>query len=211
MLLSFESQSLIYLLSVCYVCSVGCKKFKEGEEKPQWAKKDLSFYSDADLERLFDQWEEDEEPLEPDELPEHLRPAPPIDLSQFQNNPDPESMLKLSKKGRTLMAFVSVDGNPTREEADSISKLWQTSLFNNHIQAERYMVEDSRAIFLFKDGAQAWDAKDFLVQQERCKSVTIENKTYPGLKTQEAETPEDIESAQYSKTTVEKVSPHEEL
>lgn len=78
------------------------------------------------------------------------------------------------------MTFVSVDGNPTREEAETITKLWQTSLWNNHIQAERYMVDDDRAIFLFKDGAQAWEAKDYLVQQERCKGVTIENKEYPG-------------------------------
>lgn len=78
------------------------------------------------------------------------------------------------------MTFVSVDGNPTRDEADTITKLWLTSLWNNHIQAERYMVDDDRAIFLFKDGAQAWEAKDFLVQQERCKGVTIENKEYPG-------------------------------
>lgn len=49
----------------------------------------------------------------------------------------------------------------------------------------RYMVEDSRAIFLFKDGSQAWDAKDYLIQQERCKAVTIENKTYPGKLTKE--------------------------
>ncbi|XP_026677312.1 LDLR chaperone boca-like [Diaphorina citri] len=83
------------------------------------------------------------------------------------------------------MVFVSVDGDPTRDEAESITKLWQTSLFNSHIQAERYMVEDSRAIFLFKDGSQAWDAKDYLVQQERCKSVTIENKVYPGKLTKE--------------------------
>jgi Chaperone for wingless signalling and trafficking of LDL receptor. len=27
-------------------------------------------------------FQEDEEPLEPDELPEHLRPAPPIDISK---------------------------------------------------------------------------------------------------------------------------------
>ena len=27
--------------------------------------------SDADLERLYDQWEEDEEPLPVDELPDH--------------------------------------------------------------------------------------------------------------------------------------------
>lgn len=50
---------------------------------------------------------------------------------------DPESMLAMTKKGRTLMTFVSVLGNPTRDETETITKLWQTSLWNNHIQAER--------------------------------------------------------------------------
>lgn len=93
---------------------------------------------------------------------------------------DPENLLKLTKKGKTLMTFVSVMGNPTRDESETITKLWQTSLWNNHIQAERYMVDDNRAIFMFKDGAQAWEAKDFLVDQEQCESVTIENKVYNG-------------------------------
>lgn len=44
----------------------------------------------------------------------------------------------------------------------------------------RYMIDDNRAIFMFKDGLQAWEAKDFLVEQERCESVSIENKVYPG-------------------------------
>ncbi|RZB39691.1 zinc finger protein 532-like [Asbolus verrucosus] len=43
-----------------------------------------------------------------------------------------------------------------------------------------YMVDDNRAIFLFKDGSQAWTAKEYLVEQERCESVTIESKVYPG-------------------------------
>ncbi|XP_034107698.1 LDLR chaperone boca [Drosophila albomicans] len=166
---------LIFLALVPIVLS---KKFKDGE-KPEWAKKDIRDYSEADLERLLDQWEEDEEPLEADELPEHLRPQPKLDFSNLESK-NPEDLLKVSKKGRTLMTFVSVNGNPTRDEADEITKLWQTSLWNNHIQAERYMVDDNRAIFLFKDGAQAWEAKDFLVDQERCKGVTIENKEYPG-------------------------------
>lgn len=38
------------------------------------------------------------------------------------------------------MVFVSVDGNPTRDEAESITKIWQTSLFNSHIQAERFVI-----------------------------------------------------------------------
>ncbi|XP_053962920.1 LDLR chaperone boca [Anastrepha ludens] len=152
---------------------------KEKGPKPEWAKKDIRDFTDADMERLLDQWEEDEDPLEPDELPEHLRPMPKLDLSNLDSS-NPENLLKMSKKGRTLMTFVSVGGDPTREEADTITKLWQTSLWNNHIQAERYMVDDDRAIFLFKDGSQAWDAKDFLIKQAQCKGVTIENKEYPG-------------------------------
>lgn len=50
---------------------------------------------------------------------------------------NPEAMLKMSKKGRTLMVFVSVSENPTKDEAEEITKLWQSSLWNNHIQAER--------------------------------------------------------------------------
>lgn len=93
---------------------------------------------------------------------------------------NPEELLQATKKGQTLMTFVSVSGNPTKEESETITKLWQSSLWNNHIQAERYIVDDNRAIFLFKDGAQAWEAKEFLVQQEKCESVTIESKVYHG-------------------------------
>lgn len=50
---------------------------------------------------------------------------------------NPENLLKQSKKGRTIMTFVIVSGNPTRHEADEITKIWQTSLWNNHIQAEK--------------------------------------------------------------------------
>lgn len=52
---------------------------------------------------------------------------------------NPESLLKQSKKGRTIMTFVTVSGEPTRTEAEEITKLWQTSLWNNHIQAEKYL------------------------------------------------------------------------
>ncbi|XP_075231969.1 LDLR chaperone boca isoform X3 [Lycorma delicatula] len=122
---------------------------------------------------------EDEEPLEDDELPEHLRPQPKIDFSQIKDS-DPESLLKLSKKGRTLMVFVQVDETLSREQTEDLTKIWQTGLWSNHIQAERYLVDDNRAIFLFKDGSQAWDAKDFLIEQEGCRDVTVENKVYEG-------------------------------
>ncbi|XP_044730343.1 LDLR chaperone boca [Chrysoperla carnea] len=169
---------IILLLTFTVLISYSLsKKFNENE-KPEWAKKDIRDFSDADMERLLDQWEEDEEPLEPDELPEHLRPPPQVDFSKMTN---PEDMLKASKKGRTLMSFVSVNGNPTREETDQITRLWQNSLRNAHIQAERYLIDDNRAIFMFADGAQSWEAKEYLINQERCLDVTIEQKKYDGL------------------------------
>ena len=43
----------------------------------------ISIFSDADLERLYDQWEEDEEPLPVDELPEWdpRKPQPQVSRS----------------------------------------------------------------------------------------------------------------------------------
>ncbi|RWS14511.1 hypothetical protein B4U79_12141 [Dinothrombium tinctorium] len=166
------------LLSLLFV-AFEAKKYSDEKEKPEWAKKDVRDYTDADLERLFDQWEENDEPLEEDELPEYKRPAPKIDLSQLDPS-NPENILKMSKKGKTLMAFVTVGGNPTRQESEELTALWQTGLMNSHIIAERFLIDDNRAIFMFKDGAQAWEAKDFLVEQERLQEVTIENKPYYG-------------------------------
>lgn len=61
--------NLSLLLSLC-LFGVSVSQSKSKEDKPEWAKKDIRDYNDADLERLLDQWEEnDDEPLPPDELP----------------------------------------------------------------------------------------------------------------------------------------------
>lgn len=69
-------------------------------------------------------------------MPEHLRPMPKVDLSNLDPT-NPEEVLQQTKKGRTLMTFVNVAGNPTRERTEEVTKLWQTSLWNNLIQAEK--------------------------------------------------------------------------
>jgi len=33
---------------------------------------------------------------------------------------------------------------------------------------------------MFKDGSMAWDAKNYLIKQDKCKEVVIENNTYHG-------------------------------
>uniref|UniRef100_G3MNK6 Mesoderm development candidate 2 n=2 Tax=Amblyomma TaxID=6942 RepID=G3MNK6_AMBMU len=171
-------------LAVLLVIS-SAKKSKEGE-KPAWTKKDPRDYNDADLERLYEQWEEDDDPLEPDELPEYMRPAPKIDMSKLDSS-NPENILKASKKGRMLMTFITVSGKPTKEETDDITRIWQTSLMNNHIAVERYILDDNRALFTFKDGSQAWEAKDYLIEQDRLETITIENKPYYGKRFEEQE------------------------
>lgn len=66
-----------------------------------------------------------------------MRPAPQIDMSQMDTS-NPENLLKVSKKGRTVMTFVTVSGSPSRLESEEITKVWQTSLWNANIQAEKY-------------------------------------------------------------------------
>ncbi|KAI8479920.1 positive regulation of skeletal muscle acetylcholine-gated channel clustering [Branchiostoma belcheri] len=92
----------------------------------------------------------------------------------------PEDLIKMSKKGRTLMMFVSVSGNPTQKETEEITQLWQTSLFNANYEVTRYVVSDDRVIFLLKDGSKAFEVRDFLVQQDRCAEVSFENQQFPG-------------------------------
>lgn len=149
-----------------------------GEKK---INKDINEFNDVDIERLFEQWEENEDPLPPDELPEHLRPPPKLDVDLDQiNNLSPEYLLKLSKKGKTVMIFVNLKDGIPKDEVNRLTGLWQTSLLNNHIVSERYPLDDNRAIYMFKDGSQSWDAKDFLIEQKEVDQVTVENKIYYG-------------------------------
>lgn len=78
-------QKAILCVILVIVSPIHSKKAKD-DEKPKWAQKgkefpkmtwtsfleffftDIRDFSDADMERLFDQWEEDEEPLPEDEV-----------------------------------------------------------------------------------------------------------------------------------------------
>eukprot|EP00057_Strongylocentrotus_purpuratus_P012745 XP_011667219.1 PREDICTED: LDLR chaperone boca-like isoform X1 [Strongylocentrotus purpuratus] len=176
-----KSTFLIVVFLVTFLATTYCGDASEEEEdgpSQKWKKKDIRDYNDADLERLFDQWEEDEE-KDPDDLMEHERPAPKIDFSKMDPS-NPESILQMSKKGKTLMMFVTVSEDPTKEEAETITQRWQDQLFNANYQIQRYMVDSNRAIFLTKDGATAWEMKNFLLEQDRCQEVTIDNKSYYG-------------------------------
>ncbi|ESN92088.1 hypothetical protein HELRODRAFT_89932 [Helobdella robusta] len=178
-----SNQTRLHVFSVTllsYLMTLTCLMiFLDAETSAKFKikKKSILDYDDADVERLFEQWEENDEPLEPDELPEWKQPSPQIDLSKFQDG-DVEEMLKMSKKKKTLMMFASVSGNPNKKETESISQLWQMSLFNANIEVQTYVVSENRVLLTLKDGSLAWDVKDFLIQQDRCDFVTIEGKEY---------------------------------
>ena len=62
-----------------------------------------------------------------------------IKLMIIQIDPnDPEGMLKMTKKHKTLMMFATVSGNPTEEETEKITSLWQSMLYNANIEIQRY-------------------------------------------------------------------------
>ncbi|KHN84296.1 LDLR chaperone MESD [Toxocara canis] len=149
-------------------------------------KKDVRDFTDRDFERLYEEWEEnDDEVLEEDELPPYKRPVKQTDLNDaLKSANSPEELMKMSKKGQSLMMFVSVgsvNNEPvTRQYAEKWTTLWQSSLYNNHIDVQVYMIDDDRAIFLFSDGSKAWEAKDFLLRQPQVSLVTIEGKNFVG-------------------------------
>uniref|UniRef100_K7FPY5 LRP chaperone MESD n=1 Tax=Pelodiscus sinensis TaxID=13735 RepID=K7FPY5_PELSI len=124
--------------------------------------------------------------IEEGDLPEHKRPSEPIDFSKIDPS-KPESILKMTKKGKTLMMFVTVSGNPTEKETEEITSLWQGSLFNANYDVQRFIVGSNRAIYMLRDGSYAWEIKDFLVNQERCADVTLEGQVYPGKGAEESE------------------------
>ncbi|EPB79779.1 exocyst complex component Sec6 [Ancylostoma ceylanicum] len=139
------------------------------------------------LERLYEQWEEnDDEKLDDDELPEHKRSPKPLDLDSIKAKAkNPEELLIMTKKGQTLMMFVNIrdPSNPQEKNRTFTMKyteIFQSMLRNNHIICEVFPIDDDRAIFMFNDGAQAFEAKDFLVKQIQVTEVTLEGQQYVG-------------------------------
>uniref|UniRef100_A0A1I7TSZ7 Mesoderm development candidate 2 n=1 Tax=Caenorhabditis tropicalis TaxID=1561998 RepID=A0A1I7TSZ7_9PELO len=156
-------------------------------DKPK-KKKDITSYTDADLEKLFDEWEEnDDEELEEDEKPEHKRKQPQLDLDSMKAKAkNPEDLLMMSKKGQTVMLFVGIvdpaqpDRRNIRSFTEKWTSLWQSQLYNNHVDVQVFVIDDNRAIFMFKDGEQAFEAKKFLLKQEYVSEVTIEGQSFDG-------------------------------
>lgn len=92
----------------------------------------------------------------------------------------------MSKKGQTLMLFVGVvdpsqpDRSDIRPFTEKWTQIWQSQLYNNHVDLQVFVIDDNRAIFMFKNGEQAFEAKKFLLKQEFVSEVTIEGQSFDG-------------------------------
>ncbi|XP_035741046.1 LDLR chaperone boca-like [Vespa mandarinia] len=167
----------VFLCSILVILAISNANDSNENKKKSWRDKDIRDMTDADLEHLLDQWEENEEPLPPDELPEYLRPSPKIDLSQIDVS-NPDNVLKMTKKGKGVMMFVDVMEDISQDQAEIVMRIWQSSLQNNHIIAERYPIDPKRSVFLFREGSQAVDAKNYLLEQPELSHVMLEGQTY---------------------------------
>ncbi|XP_002155517.1 LDLR chaperone boca isoform X1 [Hydra vulgaris] len=155
---------------------------KNSKQKVNKIGKNVGDYNDVDVEKLLDQWNENDEDDEDEDTDDpRLKPRPKINMEEiFKAGGSQEEILKASKKGQPLMIFANVAGNPSRKETETVSALWQTSLRNNQIQVQRYVISDNRVLFQLEDGSQAFEIKDYLTSLNTCESVSFENLNFPG-------------------------------
>ena len=115
-----------------------------------WKEKNINQYSESDFDLLYDQWEEnDDEKIPNDELP-YGHPDRPdysnIKMEDFDFK-DPSSVKKFSNMKKNIFVIATLTGNPSREETEEISGLWMQGLFNNHIDLQRFILEDDQVMF----------------------------------------------------------------
>ena len=64
---------------------------------------------------------------------------------------------------------------------------------------------------MIKDGAKAWEIKDFLVTQDRCEEVTIEGKNYPGAAAKVSDPPTPIQLLKVVNKSYERLKKNERI
>ena len=89
-------------------------------------------------------------------------------------------MMRASKANKAAMLLVTVNEDPTKEETEDLTLLWEMGLYNNHIHASRFLIDDDRMMFTLTDGATAFEVKDYLIEQERVEIVEIDEEIFQG-------------------------------
>ncbi|RNA00676.1 LDLR chaperone boca [Brachionus plicatilis] len=170
-------------MKIVVVAAIFCIFLVSESVQQSKPKKNLVDMTDAEIEKLAEEWDKDEEELPEDEKPLHERKnfGQPIDVQNFLKSGNPGEAVKMfNKKNKPMMIFVEVNKKLNKLQAEEKTKLWATSLFNAHYEVNRFMVDDHQAIFMINDGSKSWEIKDYLIQQKDCNLVTIDQDKYPG-------------------------------
>ena len=86
-------------------------------------------------------FQENDEDFDPEDYDDTDPRKPPpkqeggFDPSKFKD--DPMAMIKMAKKGKTIMVFVQVAAKFDKREADKLTERWHHSLFNAQFQMQR--------------------------------------------------------------------------
>eukprot|EP00041_Stephanoeca_diplocostata_P009540 m.147265 g.147265 ORF g.147265 m.147265 type:complete len:256 (+) comp17784_c0_seq1:156-923(+) len=189
---------LLYALMFLY-CTLKCN----GERAKKQGDLDrFNKLSDADVERIAREWDEDED--EDEELAAIRKRAAKrggpggfdfsggaaagIDLSTFDPS-DPSSfkvdMSKLNRptaiKGQPKMVFVKVNPSvKTKKQAEEIGGRWHGSLKNAHVEVTPYHIEDFRFLWNLDDGSKVAKIWEFLEQQKELDYLEVDQKKFYG-------------------------------
>lgn len=149
-------------------------------------KKSVLDYDETDVHRVYKEWLENDEELERDEIDEldinplKQRETPFLsDLKMKDGVVDRARLMRMAHSGKPIMMFVAMRPGVTQHYTENVSTRWAQSLLNAHLQVERYIVAPDRVMFMVRDGAQAWDIKEFLVNQSECVEVVLNNQNFP--------------------------------
>ena len=145
----------------------------------QQSKRDWNSMSDADFERIYQEWRDNDE--EDDGEEEDPMKAPPQDLDLDLENLSEETIRRETMRGRTVMVYVTMVGLPSEYDTRVTGQRWQMGLMNGNIKTELFVLGKGRVIVQTAQGERAVDIKDFLVKQPEVWSVRIDGKQFPGL------------------------------
>ncbi|CAB3976709.1 Hypothetical predicted protein [Paramuricea clavata] len=138
--MAFKRAFVVFFLFSMFYTFIMCETEDMDKEKTKIGK-DVLDYTESDMYRLAEQWDENDEEFDPEDYDDNDPRKPPpkqeggFDPSQFKD--DPMAMLKLSKKGKTVMIFVQVVVKFDKKEADELTQRWHNSLFNAQYQIQR--------------------------------------------------------------------------
>lgn len=145
----------------------------------QQGEKDWGSMNDADFERIYQEWRDNDE--EDDGEEEDPMKAPQQDLDLDLESLSEEAIRREAMRGRTVMVYVTMVGLPSEYDTRVTGQRWQMGLLNGSIRTELFVMGKGRVIVQTGQGERAVEIKDFLVQQPEVWSVRIDGKKFPGL------------------------------